>query len=216
MLLPPALSVRHGPVPHRPSPAPGAARGQRAASRLLASGRLGGGPGRAGAARAASRPGRAASGLGRGARPGGISRRAIRPGQPAEPIMTELEVTAQPPVTGAPVLEARSLTKRFPVHQAHRTARGRRLGRGADGRAAGRPVVHALEDVSIALPRAHVTAVVGESGSGKSTLARVLARLLPPTSGEVLLDGRKLPASGAGRRAYTRQVQLVLQDPFSS
>jgi peptide/nickel transport system ATP-binding protein len=130
--------------------------------------------------------------------------------------MTELEVTAQPPVTGAPVLEARNLTKHFPVHQAHRTARGRRLGRGADGRAAGRPVVHALEDVSLALPRAHVTAVVGESGSGKSTLARVLARLLPPTSGEVLLDGRKLPASGAGRRAYTRQVQLVLQDPFSS
>jgi peptide/nickel transport system ATP-binding protein len=130
--------------------------------------------------------------------------------------MTELEVTAQPPVTGTPVLEARSLTKHFAVHQAHRAGRGRRLERRADGRAAGRPVVHALEDVSIALPRAHVTAVVGESGSGKSTLARVLARLLPPTSGELLLDGRQLPASGAGRRAYTRQVQLVLQDPFSS
>src|ERR1700733_10708686 len=107
MLLPPALSVRHGPVPHRPSPAPGAARGQRAASRLLAAGRLGGRPGRAGAARAASGPGR-------GARPAGISRHAIRPGQPAEPIMTELELTAQPPATGAPVLEARNLTKHFP------------------------------------------------------------------------------------------------------
>jgi peptide/nickel transport system ATP-binding protein len=134
--------------------------------------------------------------------------------------MTELGVTAQPPVTAAPVLEARGVTKHFPVHQSRRTARGRRLergagGRAAGGRAAGGSVVHALEDVSLALPRARVTAVVGESGSGKSTLARVLARLLPPTAGELLLDGRQLPASG-GRRAYTRQVQLVLQDPFSS
>jgi peptide/nickel transport system ATP-binding protein len=129
--------------------------------------------------------------------------------------MTELGVTAQPPVTAAPVLEARGLTMHFPVHQGRRAARGRRRERGADGRAGGGSVVHALEDVSIALPRARVTAVVGESGSGKSTLARVLARLQPPTSGELLLDGRQLPASG-GRRAYTRQVQLVLQDPFSS
>ncbi len=130
--------------------------------------------------------------------------------------MTELGVTAQPPVTAAPVLEARGVTKHFPVHQSRRTGRGRLRERGADGRTAGGSVVHALEDVSIALPRARVTAVIGESGSGKSTLARVLARLLPPTSGELLLDGRQLPASGAGRRAYTRQVQLVLQDPFSS
>jgi peptide/nickel transport system ATP-binding protein len=125
--------------------------------------------------------------------------------------MTELGVTAQPPVTGAPLLEARHLTKHFPVHQAIRAA-GRRLRE----RGAGPPVVHALDDVSIALPRARVTAVVGESGSGKSTLARVLARLIPPTSGELLLDGRQLPASGAGRRRYAREVQLVLQDPFSS
>ena len=125
--------------------------------------------------------------------------------------MTELGVTAQPPATGTPLLEARHLTKHFPVHQALRRLRARGAGRTAGG-----PVVHALEDVSIALPPARVTAVVGESGSGKSTLARVLARLLPPTSGEILLDGRQMPASGAGRRRYARDVQLVLQDPFSS
>ena len=125
--------------------------------------------------------------------------------------MTELGVTAQPPATGTPLLEARNLTKHFPVHQALRRLRARGAGRTAGG-----PVVHALEDVSIALPPARVTAVVGESGSGKSTLARVLARLLPPTSGEVLLNGQQMPASGAGRRKYARQVQLVLQDPFSS
>ncbi len=100
-------------------------------------------------------------------------------------------------------LEARGLTKHFPVHRA-------RLGASALG---GRgPVVHAVDDVTLALPESGITAVVGESGSGKSTLARMLARILEPTSGSVLLDGR--PAV-AGRR-YARAVQLVLQDPFES
>jgi peptide/nickel transport system ATP-binding protein len=98
---------------------------------------------------------------------------------------------------GLPVLEARGLTKHFPVH-GHRSAR--------------RAVVHAVEDVTLALPRAGITAVVGESGSGKSTLARLLAQLIKPTAGTVLLDGAATP----GRRRYARQVQLVLQDPFSS
>jgi peptide/nickel transport system ATP-binding protein len=77
-------------------------------------------------------------------------------------------------------------------------------------------VVHAVEDVSLALPQSGITAVVGESGSGKSTLARLLARLITPTSGELLLDGHRVPASSRGRRQYARDVQLVLQDPFSS
>jgi peptide/nickel transport system ATP-binding protein len=66
--------------------------------------------------------------------------------------------------------------------------------------------------VTLALPQAGITAVVGESGSGKSTLARLLAQLIKPTAGSVLLDGAAAPR---GQR-YARQVQLVLQDPFSS
>jgi len=97
-----------------------------------------------------------------------------------------------------PVLEAKGLTKQFPVRRA-------RLGVSV-------PVVHAVEDVTLALPASGITAVVGESGSGKSTLARLLARLIKPTSGSVLLDGRP---TVAGRR-YARAVQLVLQDPFAS
>ena len=50
--------------------------------------------------------------------------------------MTELGVTAQPPVTGTPVLEARGVTKHFPVHQSRRTGRGRLRQRGAGDRAA--------------------------------------------------------------------------------
>jgi peptide/nickel transport system ATP-binding protein len=144
--------------------------------------------------------------------------------------MTQLEATAaQPPATGTPLLEARGLTKHFPVHGTIPRIGGgsgpggrralwgaRRLARGgaADGSAG--KVVHAVEDVSLALAEAQVTAVVGESGSGKSTLARLLARLLKPTSGTLLVDGRPVPPTGRGGRAYARLVQLVLQDPFSS
>jgi peptide/nickel transport system ATP-binding protein len=140
--------------------------------------------------------------------------------------MTQSPV-APPPVTGIPLLEARGVTKHFEVHESLRAARRGRARLAAARRAGGaepgsgqpdggRRVVHALENVSIALPAAQVTAVVGESGSGKSTLARVLARLIPPTAGEVLLGGRQMPSGSAGRREYARQVQLVLQDPFSS
>jgi peptide/nickel transport system ATP-binding protein len=131
--------------------------------------------------------------------------------------MTELREAAPPPATSAPVLEVRGLTKHFAVHGARRgRAALRRPGR--PGRAASRsgPVVHAVESVSLALDEGRVTAVVGESGSGKSTLARLLCRLIKPTAGQLLLDGDPVPRSGRGRRAYARQVQMVLQDPFSS
>ncbi len=134
--------------------------------------------------------------------------------------MTQLAGTAPTPETGTPLLEARNLTKHFATRHAVSagrlgTRRGRR-GPGQAGRAKGGDVVHAVEDVSLALAEARVTAVVGESGSGKSTLARLLCRLLTPTSGQLLFGGRPMPPSGRGRREYARQVQMVLQDPFSS
>src|SRR5690242_15005787 len=95
----------------------------------------------------------------------------------------------------APVIEARELTKYFPV-------------RGG--------AVYAVDDVSLVVPASSITAIVGESGSGKSTLARMLARLSKPTSGELLLDGLRGTASARARKEYARAVQLVLQDPFSS
>jgi peptide/nickel transport system ATP-binding protein len=98
-----------------------------------------------------------------------------------------------------PVLEARDLTKHYPAHQGIKAPRG--------------SVVHAVDSVSLALDAGSITAIVGESGSGKSTLARTLARLVAPTSGELLLNGA--PAHGT-RRDYSATVQMVLQDPFSS
>jgi peptide/nickel transport system ATP-binding protein len=127
--------------------------------------------------------------------------------------MIQLTGTAPPPATGAPLLEARNLTKHFPLHG---RARGRadRLRRARAGR--GGAVVHAVENVSLTLAEAQVTAVVGESGSGKSTLARLLCRLLQPTSGQLLADGRPVPSGRRSSRSYARLVQMVLQDPFSS
>jgi peptide/nickel transport system ATP-binding protein len=61
-----------------------------------------------------------------------------------------------------------------------------------------------------------VTAVVGESGSGKSVLARMLARIVTPTSGELLLRGRPVALGTKRGLDYAREVQLVLQDPFAS
>ena len=113
--------------------------------------------------------------------------------------MTTIERTGTGRVDGGvPVLEARSLVKYFPVRRA-------RFGVGGSA-------VHAVEDVTLALPESGITAVVGESGSGKSTLARMLAQLIKPTSGSVLLDGK----SAVPGRSYARAVQLVLQDPFES
>ena len=103
-------------------------------------------------------------------------------------------------VTAASVLEARNLTKYFHVRRGLRP----------------RSTVHAVENVSLTLPHSAVTAVVGESGSGKSTLARMLARIITPTSGELLLDGQQVPIGQRKRQEYSGRVQLVLQDPFAS
>ena len=105
------------------------------------------------------------------------------------------------PAPVSPVLEGRELTKSFWVKQ----------GRGLLGRKAR---IHAVEGVSVRLDAGRVTALVGESGSGKTTVARLLARIIRPDGGEVLLDGR--PAPPGRPRSYAAQVQMVFQDPFAS
>ena len=101
----------------------------------------------------------------------------------------------------APVLEGRELTKSFWVKQSR-------------GLLARRARVHAVEGVTVRLDPGRVTGLVGESGAGKTTVGRLLARIISPDAGDVLLDGQ--PAPPGRPRSYAAQVQMVFQDPFAS
>jgi len=103
-----------------------------------------------------------------------------------------------------PLIEAAGLTKYFPV------------------RAGG--VLHrhtiplrAVDDVAIRIEPGETLGLVGESGCGKSTLGRLLIRLIPPTSGSVLLDGvditRLRPTELREKR---RAMQIIFQDPYGA
>jgi len=82
----------------------------------------------------------------------------------------------------------------------------------------GQHAVRAVHDVDLSMRRGEIASIVGESGSGKSTLARLILRLLAPTAGSVMFDGRDVTRlrGFARRRAYWTHVQAVFQDPFGS
>ena len=77
--------------------------------------------------------------------------------------------------------------------------------------------VHAVDGVSLTVPRGKTLGLVGESGSGKSTIGRCLVRLYQPTSGHMFLDGEDLSAAEGNKLRQLRQrVQMIFQDPFAS
>ncbi len=77
--------------------------------------------------------------------------------------------------------------------------------------------VRAVDDVSLELRAGETLGIVGESGSGKSTLLRIGLRLIRPTSGQVLFEGRDIGAlEGRELKNVRRRMQAVFQDPMSS
>ncbi|MGP4019761.1 ABC transporter ATP-binding protein [Saccharopolyspora sp. 5N708] len=103
-----------------------------------------------------------------------------------------------------PILQVRDLVKYFPVTQG--VVFKRTIGH-----------VRAVDGVSFDLSRGETLGVVGESGCGKSTLAQVLMRLEKPTSGSALFEGRDMfKMRGSELRKLRRDMQIVLQDPYTS
>jgi oligopeptide transport system ATP-binding protein len=101
-----------------------------------------------------------------------------------------------------PLLEVRHLVKEFTRKK------------GFFGKAS---AVRAVDDVSFTIEQGETFGLVGESGSGKTTTGRCILRLIEPSSGEVIFDGRNvLQLSRPELRAARRQMQIVFQDPYSS
>ncbi|NLJ65325.1 MAG: dipeptide ABC transporter ATP-binding protein [Christensenellaceae bacterium] len=77
--------------------------------------------------------------------------------------------------------------------------------------------VKAVEDVSFSVKQKQVYAIVGESGCGKSTAGKSIVRLIEPTAGEVIFDGKTLSSlSDEEMRLKRRDMQFIFQNPYSS
>jgi oligopeptide/dipeptide ABC transporter ATP-binding protein len=102
-----------------------------------------------------------------------------------------------------PLLEVKNLKKYFPIKG------------GIFSKAIG--YVYAVDGVSFYLNEGESLGLVGESGCGKSTTARVILRLIEPTDGEILFEGKDICKLGNKEmRSIRRDMQIVFQDPYAS
>lgn len=77
--------------------------------------------------------------------------------------------------------------------------------------------LHAVDDISFSLERGKTLGLVGESGCGKSTTGRTILRLLEPTAGDILFNGKNIVDLDKNQMRQMRQeMQIVFQDPYSS
>jgi peptide/nickel transport system ATP-binding protein len=102
-----------------------------------------------------------------------------------------------------PVLEIKNLKTYFPVRK------------GIFSRE--KQYVKAVDDVSFDVYPGETLGLVGESGCGKTTLGRTILRLIEPTAGEILFEGKNIMGlSTAQLRPLRRHMQIIFQDPYSS
>jgi len=102
-----------------------------------------------------------------------------------------------------PLLAVKNLKKHFPIKK------------GFFAKVTG--YVYAVDGVSFSVKRGKTLGLVGESGCGKTTLGKTILKLLQPTLGEILYDGRDITHYTRTRmKGIRREMQIIFQDPFSS
>jgi len=115
--------------------------------------------------------------------------------------MTSQIAVSGPPIR--PLLEVRGLKKYFPIHK------------GLFSRHVGD--VRAVDGVNFDIYPRETLGVVGESGCGKTTVGRTVLRLLEPTAGSAVFEGKNVfEMTGKELRAARRHMQIIFQDPYSS
>ena len=78
-------------------------------------------------------------------------------------------------------------------------------------------LLHAVDDVTFSISKGHTLGVVGESGCGKTTLGRTILRLIEPTAGEVIFNGKNIiNTNKKERHEFRKNAQIIFQDPSSS
>jgi len=103
-----------------------------------------------------------------------------------------------------PLLEVKDLRVYFPIKEG--IVVERQVG-----------AVRAVDGVDLEIERGETLGLVGESGCGKTTVGRAILRLVEPTSGSIVFDGRDIThLKGEELRVLRRRMQTIFQDPFSS
>lgn len=107
-----------------------------------------------------------------------------------------------------PILEVKNLTKHFDITQSFFK---RLMG-------AGKLSVKAVDGIDFDIMPKRTMALVGESGCGKTTVGKLIMRLLTPTDGSIIMEGKDIAKldDQAKLKAYRRTTQMIYQDPFAS
>src|SRR4051812_4382859 len=104
---------------------------------------------------------------------------------------------------GETLLEVSGLEKHFPITKG---LLKRQIG-----------AVRAVDGIDLTVRAGETMGLVGESGCGKSTAGRLFTRILEPTGGKIIFEGRDISHLGTSRmRPLRRDVQMIFQDPYSS
>jgi len=103
---------------------------------------------------------------------------------------------------GESLLEVRGLKKYFPLQKGWRRER---------------TYVRAVDGIDLSIYRGEVLGLVGESGCGKTTVGRLILKLIEPTEGEILFEGKNLSSLEKKEiHSLRRSLQIIFQDPFAS